>query len=104
MAHSRAGCPVTSIQTVTARTTRAQKPKNPMIRSKSSPLRCREAGACSPEPFCLRLPNYFTAPAVSPATILRWNTSTRITSGMVTTVPAAMTAVYGSWWGWEPAK
>ena len=25
-------------------------------------------------------------------------------SGTVTTVPAAMTAVYGSWCGWEPVK
>lgn len=37
--------------------------------------------------------SHLTAPAVRPATILRWKTSTRMTSGMVTMVPAAMMAV-----------
>lgn len=36
---------------------------------------------------------HLTAPAVTPATILRWKTSMRMTSGMVTMVPAAMMAV-----------
>ena len=38
-----------------------------------------------------------TAPAVSPATIRRWNTSTMITTGIVTTTDAAMIAVIGDW-------
>lgn len=41
---------------------------------------------------CLRSTYSFTPPAVSPATIRRWNTSTKITSGMVTIAPAAMIA------------
>ena len=37
-----------------------------------------------------------TPPAVRPATILRWNSSTMMISGTVTTVPAAIVAVYSS--------
>ena len=45
-----------------------------------------------------------TAPEVRPATIRRWNTSTMITTGMVTTTEAAMMAVTGDWnWDW-PVK
>src|SRR3954463_11556976 len=45
-----------------------------------------------------------TAPAVSPATMRRWNTSTRMTTGIVTTTEAAMMAVTGDW-NWEaPVK
>lgn len=33
---------------------------------------------------------HFTPPAVRPATIRRWNSSTAITSGIVTTTPAAI--------------
>src|SRR5919205_1165250 len=69
------------------------------------------AGADAPVRGRFRLPvlwccslHHLTAPAVRPATILRWNTSTRMTSGMVTMVPAAMMAVYGIWFGWAPAK
>jgi purine-cytosine permease-like protein len=40
-AQSTAGCAVTSIQTVTASSTTAQKPRNPMMMSKSSPERTR---------------------------------------------------------------
>ena len=39
---------------------------------------------------CLRQP--FTPPAVSPATMRRWKTSTITTKGTVTNVPAAITA------------
>ena len=35
-------------------------------------------------------PQPFTAPAVRPETIRRWNTSTRITSGRVITIEAAV--------------
>ncbi|SEE97201.1 hypothetical protein SAMN04489740_3430 [Arthrobacter alpinus] len=93
-----AGSPVSSSQSVTPKSTTAQNPRNPMMMSKSSPLFCLLVGMCrafgSSDCFpAMRPMAYFTAPAVSPATILRWKISTRITSGMVTTVPAAMTAV-----------
>lgn len=102
IAHIRAGCPVSSSHTVTAKRMTAQKPRKPMMMSKSSPLFCLLVGMCRAlfVSVCLlsvRLMAYFTAPAVNPATILRWKINTRITNGMVTTVPAAMTAVYGSW-------
>src|SRR3954452_14426705 len=45
-----------------------------------------------------------TAPAVRPATILRWKTSTRITTGIVTTTEAAMIAVIGDWNCEAPVK
>jgi hypothetical protein len=41
------------------------------------------------------LPQPFTAPAVNPATIRYWNIITRMTSGMVTTMEAAMMAPHG---------
>src|SRR4051794_35220802 len=46
----------------------------------------------------------FTPPAVRPDTIRRWKISTRMISGTVTTAPAAMVAVYGTWCGWLPVK
>ena len=45
--------------------------------------------------LAIRLCYPFTAPAVSPATILYWNIITRMTSGMVTTIEAAMIAPHG---------
>src|SRR5918911_1179949 len=39
----------------------------------------------------------FTAPAVRPATILRWNSSTSTITGMVTTTDAAEIAAAGCW-------
>src|SRR5574340_83367 len=44
----------------------------------------------------------FTPPAVRPDTIRRWNSSTMITSGTVTRVPAAMIAAYGTTCGSLP--
>src|SRR5690606_6013033 len=46
----------------------------------------------------------FSAPAVSPATILRWNTSTRAITGTVTTTDAAMMGPQGSSWLLAPER
>src|SRR5262249_52694012 len=46
----------------------------------------------------------FTAPAVSPATIRRWKSSTRTTTGIVTTTEAAAMAVTGDWYCDAPVK
>src|SRR5262245_17345599 len=51
----------------------------------------------SPSWAGLRAGQPFTAPAVRPATMRRWNTSTKMTTGMVTTTEAAMIAVTGDW-------
>src|ERR1700736_2012657 len=45
-----------------------------------------------------------TAPAVSPATIRRWNTNTRMMIGIVTTMAPAAIAVVGCWNCEAPVK
>ena len=46
----------------------------------------------------------FTAPEVSPATILRWNTKTMMMMGMVTITEAAASCPYGGLNGSGPTK
>src|SRR5205823_3150481 len=49
-----------------------------------------EAGPAGGPPHAVRSVQDFTPPAVRPSTIRRWNSSTAMTSGMVTTTPAAI--------------
>src|SRR5690606_32660858 len=55
-------------------------------------------------PGALVADQLLTPPAVRPEMIRRWNSSTMMTSGIVTKVPAAMIAAYGCTSGSLPEK
>ena len=96
-AQPRASRPVTSRTAVITKNAAVKNPTNPMNTSSVS------RGSRCDSLLITRIPRIwaqpFTPPAVSPATMRRWKTSTSTTSGIVTITPAAMTAVYGSWCG-----
>ena len=69
--------------------------------------------AGKPSPYCLTMlfismvairRHPFTAPDVSPATILRWNSRTMMITGIVTTTEAAAKSPYGGLNGSGPTK
>ena len=83
-----AAFPFSSGTTVLAKAMTVKKPVKPI-----APPAAAAGDRVVGERHAEHRPQPFTPPAVRPETICRWKTSTRMTSGMVTMVPAAMMAV-----------